>query len=473
MKHFGKFVESPYFHSGRNLVPLYSILKKEHPEFPSEKISEEKIYCKLQPKEKFNQKKSSLILRVMFSEMTKLARKFIVYEMFETGKLDFDFNNALVSGLGNKRLLKDSHKILLENSVILDKSEKNTSYFSNRLKTNMLLTISLKEIENNTERADYEKNNLLYIYAFMFQHITAYIHTARARQHNHNINFTGLGLIKSFIDGFNPEVYKSEVSDDSFETKNITLFYYYVLKSRFDESDKASLLTGMEIYIKMFPNLPYMLRYNYFLNLHNRFEVRLHMDRIYLKKANELSDFVFKEKIFSYRKNLYMDNYFYERTLGHKAALLNAKKLLDYIKTYVEETAPENREDLRAYSMSYVYFKKKLYDKCLENISKNDSLDNFFKINKYKLKLCSLYELKLFEDVLYAVDSFEHFIRRKENVGPQIRKDSMEFIKGVKNLIELKMGKGNNINPDEIKEINKNTLFGDWLGEKVKELAGA
>src|SRR6266498_953304 len=84
MKRFGLFIDSPYFHTGRNLKPLYLLLKKNHPEFKSEKLLEEQIFRKLSLKEKFDKKKFSAYLRVLFTEMTKLANQFLVFEKFAT-----------------------------------------------------------------------------------------------------------------------------------------------------------------------------------------------------------------------------------------------------------------------------------------------------------------------------------------------------------------------------------------------------
>src|SRR3990172_1610228 len=92
-KRFGKFVASPYFQAERNLVPIYSYLKKYHPVFDSNHLSEEIIFCALYPEKKFEPKKSSLIIRVIFSQMTSLAKKFLAYEQYESGELEYDFNN--------------------------------------------------------------------------------------------------------------------------------------------------------------------------------------------------------------------------------------------------------------------------------------------------------------------------------------------------------------------------------------------
>lgn len=66
MKNFDKFISSPYFSRGRNLKPLYNVLKKYHPSFDSPHFTEEKIFNKLYPKKKFDGKKSLHTLETLF-----------------------------------------------------------------------------------------------------------------------------------------------------------------------------------------------------------------------------------------------------------------------------------------------------------------------------------------------------------------------------------------------------------------------
>lgn len=470
MKKFGLFISSPYFNRQRDFKPLYSILKNNHPSFPPDEFTDEKLFSKLYPNDKFERKKASLSIRVLFSQITNLAKKFIVYDMFESGGISFEYNNILASGLRDKNLLKDVYKLLSENSEQLDSGNNYHLNYTERLKLNRAMINVLFEMNDMRKITEPMKNDLLYAYAFIFHHISYYLTNSMVIKYNYNITFSGFELIKSFIEGFDPVLFERECSDDGYETKNITLFNYYITRSRFDETDIESLLTAMDIYMKMFPKIPQISRYSFFQNLFNRFERRISYNRAYLEKANELVDFIFEQGIYSHKDDTFLKAGLYNTTLLNKAALLNAKELRDFIDKYVDKTSPELRADLREYSMSYVCFKEKYYEKCLRIISKNDSLDNFFKIGKYKLKMCSLYELGLIEETHYALDSFEHFLRRKKDIGPILIEENLAFTKGIKQLLQLKSGNGKDINPKSLETINNNTLYGDWLKEKVSQL---
>ena len=86
-KEFEKFIRSPYFNKGRNLVPFYKALKSFHPEFINQNFTTEFIFKKIHPDLKFESKKSENILRVLSSEMLYLGKEFIKQEELKSQEL--------------------------------------------------------------------------------------------------------------------------------------------------------------------------------------------------------------------------------------------------------------------------------------------------------------------------------------------------------------------------------------------------
>ena len=73
MKRFEKFISSPFHNNGRNFKPIYSYLKKLHPDFPQKKLTDEAIFRKLYPGKKYDLKTSSKNIKVILSRFTKLT----------------------------------------------------------------------------------------------------------------------------------------------------------------------------------------------------------------------------------------------------------------------------------------------------------------------------------------------------------------------------------------------------------------
>jgi hypothetical protein len=64
-KDFEKFINSPYFSTGRDVSGLYAILKKHHPEFSSAQLDKEKVFTALFPSEQFNEKKLKISHQIL------------------------------------------------------------------------------------------------------------------------------------------------------------------------------------------------------------------------------------------------------------------------------------------------------------------------------------------------------------------------------------------------------------------------
>ena len=71
-KNFGKFIASPYFSTGRDVTPLYKVLKSHYPEFTGKGMEKEQVFSKL-GKGKYNEQ----LMRIMISDLYKLAVEYL------------------------------------------------------------------------------------------------------------------------------------------------------------------------------------------------------------------------------------------------------------------------------------------------------------------------------------------------------------------------------------------------------------
>ena len=112
IKEFEKFVASPYFSRGRNLKPLFKILRTSHPHFNNPIFTYESIFKSLYPEEKNNKLRAENVLRVLSSELVKLAEEFLTYEQMKSNKLRM--RNILLEVYINKKLNKQFVKLYSE-----------------------------------------------------------------------------------------------------------------------------------------------------------------------------------------------------------------------------------------------------------------------------------------------------------------------------------------------------------------------
>lgn len=472
MKSFGKFVCSPYFNSGRNLKPLYTILKKHHPEFDSLLLDEKTIFARLKLTEKLDNKKSSVYLRVLYSDMTKLARKFMVYDNFERGMNNYEFNHCLAKALNQKKLPELSLEATIKSSKILDINRDTLEYYQERLLTNLNLSGLYKFKGSAENQYECQKNNLLYVYASFFHYLTVFSNNNLASKFNFQRPFEGVTFLEKFIEDFNIGLFKKECPEDEFETKNITLYNYYILKSIQDVNDKDCLIKALELYYSFFDKLKHKQKFGFFVVIFNILIFRDILDDFYNITACELIEFTFSRYVFSPDEGDYLGIEIYHTALTANASLFEAAKLKDFVVKYVTKVPPQYREDLKYYSMAYVFRNEGKFEKCLEAISRNDSLPVFFKLKKYLLKLICLYEQGNYEESLYASESFEKFLRRNK-IGKTLKETHLKCIKMFKELVSYTHDKNKTVSPDlmQFSKSLPNNYYRNWLSKKIKQIS--
>jgi hypothetical protein len=469
MKKFGLFITSPYFNRTRNYDRIYQLLKKYHPKFPPDKLTTEKIFTYLYPGEIFNKSKSTLNIRVLFSQLTNLAEKFTAYERFEQDRYNYVFNDSIAESFENRRLFKLALRKQLMNSAELDADEKSEDYYNRRFKTNQALGDLCVIQYKPSDQFKHEKNNLLYLYAYIFSNFANHLNRASVKRFKRNVSVKGFELAKSFVDAFDPELFDRECEDDAFSTKNITIFYYFIIKAILDETDNKSSIKALEYFYKLFPYVSHRFKFDCYICLHNRLYPRLSLDKIYAVKLNELYDVVLGKGVFSRDKNGYLDPVGYAIALKIKLYLLSISEVRKFIDTYSEKVAPEFREDIRNFSLAELCFKEKLYGKCLEYNSKKDNLGTSLHIEKHKLTMCSLFEEGSYVEAIYAADSFEHFLRRNRNKSEPRTRIQLDFLRAFRYISRFE---NNRVNfPDKslerVLETHTYSVFYDWLNEKL------
>lgn len=73
IKEFEKFIISPFFTSGRNVVPYYKELKRFYPDFNDERLNEKYLHKRLFPLKSF----SKDIMKKLNSELLKLSNEYL------------------------------------------------------------------------------------------------------------------------------------------------------------------------------------------------------------------------------------------------------------------------------------------------------------------------------------------------------------------------------------------------------------
>ena len=82
-KSFGKWLQSPWCNSNKKLVELYKLIQKQYPEFSSKTLTKERLFSRLYPGKKYDDK----WMRNIMGAMSKQVEKFLRHQRLEKDEI--------------------------------------------------------------------------------------------------------------------------------------------------------------------------------------------------------------------------------------------------------------------------------------------------------------------------------------------------------------------------------------------------
>ncbi|MDQ3019892.1 MAG: hypothetical protein M3R36_04875 [Bacteroidota bacterium] len=373
MKEFEKFVASPYFSRGRELLPFYKILVKHYPSFENSDFTYEKIYRKLHPKVKFNKTSSENLLRVMSSDLVKLIEEYLTYENFISDKLGKRI--CLINVYQKRNLNKPYIKLFSDTKQNLSKlSDGFTSkYFAD------LYLLKMQEVifalRNNTKyMSTIESQVALLNYFFLCA--ANFIDNSHKRKTVHNLDL------------------KDDLVEHLLSNIDFNNFISYLDKNpRIKKSDK-------EILELCFYSVLHTLDRNN-ENFISKIEILFYKNRHLFRDDNKLSFYFLLNSAFDRRNDqiklsiLYrkiLEDGIYEPGKGMKMPFM---VYLNIVHIFVEEKIEDSEkfalkyyknlntdknESFYNYSLALIEFKRKNFEKALDYISKVEIIYFYFKL---------------------------------------------------------------------------------------------
>ena len=469
MKDFEKFIASPYFNNGRNFKPFYKILKKYYPDFESPELTEENIFKELYPNKVFETKKSSVTTRVLFSQMTALAEKFLIYDHIE--KQDYHLAERELANVLKDRCLYDyALQIVKKSQAKLKFRETDKYIIYERMCLNELLFMIYSGMNQQPIGMKCLRFNPLYLVAITFDRIGSLLNNKIGLATNDNEK-GNTEILFNIVESIDPVLFENICEDDGLGAKDSVLMNYYMCLIRKDK--KAELFNKIvDFYYNNFKSISKTYKWKYFIDIHNIGYALAHtMDyEFFGNTTSKLSTFVLTNGIYTANKDNHLPVIAFEYIFNFKFVFFKIEQLKEFIEIYSVKVQPTKIDEAKNYAYAFYYFKKKEFNKSLEYLSK--LFPNSWKKNiLHKLKIAVLYEMRFYQDAYYSIDTYEHFARNNKNVSQGIRKAGLNFTNAIKNLIKAKTNSAvNELDLKKIIDENKNSHFGFWIKEKVEEL---
>lgn len=469
MKEFEKFVASPYFSRGRDLLPVFKVLKTYYPDFSAEELKPENVFRKLYPGKKFDEKSSLNLINTLTSELYKVGKKFLIQtglEESDTAKNYFLLNNLRkkkLFGEFEKELQKtEEYKKTITGSATISYVKKYLLYYPS-----IEYAIGKSDFSLAFEKLSSQSDDLI-IAAFLSSVNIIEQKYVAGNTYNAKVN----PLIANFLfDNLNLEKFIQDINDRSdkyFPFVNVWYLmyqmnnnpdndeYFFDLKSilydnidKFSQKEKFMLFGKLESYCYSKLNGKESEKFE---------KIEFELNAKQLELGCHKSD-----------KNEPLHVVLFRNILLSAIDCKEFEWLESFIEKYVKELRKDQQDNFRYYSIALLEFARMNFETSLESISKVKYSFFSFKIEVKELMFKLYYELEYFENALSVLNTMKQYIKNTKDLSEAFKLRYKNFIKFSTELLSIKLSNSDK-DLGHLKNILKNEpqlISRGWFLKKI------
>lgn len=469
MKSFRNYIISPFHNTNKNVVSLFDIIRKYTPELSSANLAKEKVFKKLFPGKKYN----DIVIRILISDMLRLAEEFLAYKNYSAEPLTEKkyllgaLKERSLDSLFNKHM-KEAESILNEEGNISER------YFLNRFeieteKLNFLISKDRQD-ESGTallKRGEYLVNffmmNILNIVQELWEH---------GEVLNEKYDFN---LAENFISNTGIEKVMKYMKDNNYKYYPVIEIYYYMYMSFKDEkNDKyySLLKDSVKQNLHLFHEEE---KFNLFLILESSSisQMRTGNKKDY-SDLMSVYELMLSNNVFTDADRNYMQANLFRNIFYSAVELKRYEWAEEFVNKYYDYLVPEQKMDMFNYTKAILNFERNQFETALEQAGKINYTFFVFKFEARVLMLKLYYELKSFEPALSLIDTFSHFLSKSKIVSDGYKEPFTNFLKYLKILIRNSQNR--NLNSYDTAEMKKTVaelkyvISKRWIIEKIEEI---
>lgn len=469
IKEFGKFIVSPFFNKGRDLLPLYNILKAFHPDYDSNKLSMEDVFSKLFHEQTFD-KKSYHYIEMLMSSLSSLCEQYLFF--IASKKNVSDYYQLLSVEQIERGLYDYATKNILKGIDSIKNNKIEMVYFDKLSRLYETYDLALLRNNNDASSIACEKIHEKQFVLYFISKTTELFELLNHHKLILNADFHPFVLEKLFKNLNTEEVIRF-IRKSPFDNSKILELYIYILRLYLVEGDEETYRKARNLHKKLLRHLSNDENFKMYV-LFETFADNLRSidNQKYIKEIF----YIYRDQIENNIMKLSNEKYFHYYLYRSIAVIAIQMKQMKWAETFINEKKlllhPEHQESAFNFAMCYLYFYKKEFSKALDYLNKVN-YDVFQYKFDYKLMLIQIYyELNYTEELITLIDTYKHFLKTNLKVSDGNRKWQMNLVKFVKKLSVIKERGDESMTKQLLNEINStNELTGKkWLIEKTEEL---
>lgn len=466
LKSFDKYLNSPYFGCKPFVINFFNEFKKNHPEFPDEKILKKNLFAKLYPDKKYD----DVLMRKLISNLTGYVENFLMISELEDESF---ISTELLLNQYIRRLLNIDRDTLINDSLNIFENEakqnpaKISRYYD-------MLHYKIAYSWSNLEKKDVEKRDVKFANSLvdktLFSLFDGYYEILVNRKrynfessNNADLLFKHINL-KSLMEEFrkSPSIFKESV-----------LIEYYLLSIYIYDDNDNEYISLKELVFKNFMNFNMEFGERVFQKMQNFCVVKFNKgEDKYKRELFELFDFYFYRSKIPFKKGYNLHPLLFRNTF--KVAMLNTETIWakNFINDFIKFIEPRFRENTYNLFMAELKFETNNFEESLQFHSKInfDAIIQKFDYKLLQLKL--YYELNYIEEAYYSLDAAKKFTKGKTEIPDIQVKYFVNALKYYTKLLNIRSGKDKKSDPEYLlQQLHKDKdIHKKWFEEKLKEL---
>lgn len=458
-KEFEKFIDSPFFSSGRNLKPLYLAMKKFYPDFDSGNFNSENVFAFMYKNRDFN----ITLFRKLISDMTIRAEEYLLQAAL--GKHPYFEYILKLKEANNRGLVKQFEKYYHEAETYVKHNS-----FSSDVENRQLHELLEIKIDNYYERGLQNKTNDMIIQSSGYM-ISSFLYTLISNLQSIHVNersFVKAGkkdIINNFINTFDFDNFAKASNDPKIKIYNL---FIHQVNGSYNKSTIIELKEQLNKQKNVFKRSELYELYKGLAGMCVELAAGKPDKTEYQKLLFEIYRDVLSNDVLSNPVTGSVDLHRFRNMFNTALDISETNWAEQFLKKYLRTLPKEHVTNLEYFFYGKIEYVKGNFEKSLEYFSKLDQTQFvFIKDLKCEYLKC-YYALEHTESAISLVDSLRHYVGNNDTVPEFQRKEVLDFLKKYMALVNLRLKYSRN-KYDELEQILKESKD-SWFYKRLKEI---
>ncbi len=407
---FIKFIKSPYFNAREELIPFADYLRKISPDFVEKAITKERVFQKLYPKKKYDEK----LLGHLMNYMLKLAERFLAQRKIE--EKEPIYNIRLLEVLVDRQLSKhyrhyeQKSKKLIEEWKSVSKDVFLYDYQLAEVGNNHFMSQNLRQYDANLQVAtdcldEFYFLNKIKNSCEMLSRMALFDTSYTSAYIDEVIDHASNGTYKNPLIKVYAQTYQAIKSGENiaFETLRKSLHEY---RDQIPAPEKESI-------------------YSFAINICGDKMVRKIDAMFYAEQCLELYLEGIEEEFMLDRGRLSPWHF------KNVVKLAMNLKRYDFTEQFIQENysklEPEFQEDALHFNLADLYYRRENYQEAQQHLLQVQYSDIFYGLGARAMLLKIYYETQEDEALVSLLASFSIYLRRNKKISAVFRETYLNF----------------------------------------------